>query len=105
MDWKNYAYIAAGLIADSSYTEEDLRKPIFDFMERFCHVRGYMDLTGIHAVNADARVATALGIREGDAVLSLDEVWYDFDGEPLLFAKEYYREGLLTHTILRKRID
>ena len=98
-------YIAAKLIADRSYTEEDLSKPIFDFLERFCRVRGCMDLTGIHAANADARVATALGVREGDAVLMLDEVWYDFDGEPILFAKEYYREGMLTHTILRKRIE
>ena len=98
-------YIAANLITDKSYTEEDLSKPIFDFLERFCRARGCMDLTGIHAVNADARVATALGIREGDAVLSLDEVWYNFDGEPILFAKEYYREGMLTHTILRKRIE
>lgn len=87
------------------YDKEVLNRPIFDFLQNNCDLQCYMDLTDIHAVNADRETAAALGIEEGTAVLKLDEVWFDFDGAPLFYALEYYREGLLTHTILRKRLD
>lgn len=96
-------YIPMQLVRSRSYTEEDLKVPIFDFLNRFCSVEGCMDLTELHARNATEKVADALEIPVGTAVLNFDEIWYDFDGVPILYADEYYREGLITHTILRKR--
>ena len=96
-------YIPLHLLKKQDYTEEDLKKPIFDFLRNFCGTEGCMDLTGIHARNADGNVAALLEVPVGTAVLNFDEVWYDFDGTPILYADEYYREGMITHTILRKR--
>lgn len=96
-------YIPMYLVKNKNYTENDLKNPIFDFLRNFCGTEGCMDLTGIHARNADGDVAALLEIEPGTAVLNFDEVWYDFDGTPILYADEYYREGMITHTILRKR--
>ena len=38
------------------------------------------------------------------ALLYLDERGYNFQGEVILRSREYYREGMLHHTILRKKI-
>ena len=96
-------YIPLQLLRRTDYTEDDLKQPIFDFLQHFCGTNGSMDLTAIHARNASETVAAVLEITPGDAVLNFDEVWYDFDGVPILYADEYYREGIVTHTILRKR--
>lgn len=96
-------YIPAQLLRSRDYTERDLREPIFDFLRQFCGIEGCMDLTELHARNAPQLVADALELEPGTAVLNFDEVWYDFDGNPILYADEFYREGMITHTILRKR--
>ena len=96
-------YIPASLIQDHSYTAEDLKKPIFSFLRDFCSIEGYMDLTDLHAANANEKLAELLELEQGTALLRFDEVWYDFEGMPILYALEYYREGMITHTILRKR--
>ena len=64
-----------------------------------------MDLTEIHAVNADERLAAELQVPQGAALLHLNERGFDFCGNLLLCSQEYYREGILTHTILRKKIE
>jgi len=96
-------YIPTQLLRSTDYTEDDLKQPIFDFLQLFCGTNGSMDLTALHARNASEAVAAELEIAPGTAVLNFDEVWYDFDGVPILYADEYYREGIVTHTILRKR--
>lgn len=94
----------ARLIRDTHYTMEDLQTPIFDFLQKFCGVEIYMDLSQIHAVNADEFLAQMLNVPKGAALLHLDERGYSIDGELLLYSSEYYREGIIDHTILRKKI-
>lgn len=96
-------YIPAAAIRDESYTAEDLKSPIFEFLSKYCGLEGAMDLTDLHAANAKGDVAERLSIPEGAAVLRFDEVWYEFGGTPILYAREFYREGMVTHTILRNR--
>ena len=95
--------ISKSLIVDDSYTEEDLKETIFEFMEKFCDTSVYMDLTEMCAVNADAELAGILDIPEGSAVLHFNEHGYDFRGKLILCSKEYYREGIFHHTVLRKK--
>lgn len=96
-------YIPASFIRDTGYTAKDLEAPIFDFLKKFCDLEGAMDLTDLHASNASGEVAQRLAVEEGTAVLRFDEVWYEFGGMPILFAREFYRDGMVTHTILRNR--
>ena len=95
----------ASLICESSYTEADLQRPIFFFLRNFCCTDVFMDLSEIHAVNADELLAKELQVPQGTALLHLNERGYDFCGHLILNSQEYYREGILTHTILRKKIE
>ena len=92
------------LIGSKPYTMEDLQTPIFDFLHRFCGIDIYMDLTEINAVNADETLSDMLKVPKGTALLHLDERGYTLDGRLVLYSSEYYRNGILNHTILRKKI-
>lgn len=96
---------AVSLIKDSDYAESELHKPIFYFLEKYCREDVSLDLTEIHAVNADQLLASELNVPIGTALLHLDEIGHNLLGFPILYSCEYYREGLITHTILRKKID
>ena len=96
--------IPQSLIRQNNYTEEDFKKPIFEFMEKFCLAEVYMAVSEVHAENATGQIAKGLQIPDGTAVLHLKEAEFDFLGIPILYSSEYYREGIITHTILRKRI-
>lgn len=96
--------IARSIVTNDKYDDAFLSRPIFDFLETYCDTNVFMDLTDIHAVVADAVTASMLQIKEGDPVLYMDEVGYTFRGKPVLASDEYYREGLIKQTVLRKKI-
>ena len=54
-----------------------------------------MDLTEVRAVAADSRLAAVFNTAEGTPLLHMDEVGYNFWGEPILMSKEYYMDCLL----------
>ena len=92
------------LVLKNDYSLENLQKPIFDFLKNYCGTEVYMDLTEMHAVNADDILAEILDVPPGTALLHLNERGYSFEGRLVLYSSEYYREGILKHTILRKKI-
>ena len=97
-------HISFQLIRDYSYQREDLEKPIFYFLEKFCNTDVYMDLTVIRPVLTDERLAGIFATRPGEPLLRMDEVGYDIDGRRVLYSEEYYIDGVLEHTMLRKKI-
>ena len=97
-------YLAKKLIVNMSYRKEDLQCPVFDFLRKFCGTDVYMDLTEMHAVNADKTLARWMQIPEGTAVLHLNERGYNLSGKVVLCSREFYRENILNHTILRIKI-
>ena len=96
---------SSSLIRNMNYEESELHKPIFDFLKTYCEEDVFFDLTEIHAVNADKLLAAELQVSKGTALLHLDEIGHNVLGKPILYSSEYYREGIITHTILRKKID
>lgn len=92
------------IIADRECSDSEFEAPIFDFLRSHCKKEIMMDLTDIHALAASGEVSRALEVREGEPVLYLDEAGYDLYGKPVLHSDEYYREGIITQTILRKKI-
>jgi len=97
-------YVSFSLIQNYSYNREDFEKPIFYFLEKFCGVEVYMDLTEVRPVLASEYLAGHLAIPEGTPLLHLDEIGYDIDGRRVLYSDEYFVDGILKHTILRKKI-
>lgn len=107
-DWLPAIYcvdsFAKSLVVDDGYTEENLGEPIFDFLKKYCDTEVYMDLTEVKAIAAEGDVAVCFGIAYGTPLLFMDEVGYNFKGEPVLHSSEYYNNGIITHMVLRKKI-
>ena len=53
---------------------------------------------------ADAERADVFQIPQGSPLLYIDELGYNFVGQPILYSQEYYANGIFKHTILRKKI-
>ena len=81
-----------------------LKEPVFKFIEQCCEQEIYMDLTEIRAVAAGEDLAEILNVDRQAPLLYMDEIGYSFMGEPLLYSREYYVDGILSHKILRKKI-
>ena len=86
------------------YTREDFQMVIFSFLQEFCHVNAYMDLTELHAVAADAHTAAALEIPVGTPLLNMEEVDFDIEGSPVFYSDQYFVDGIICQTVLRKKL-
>ena len=95
---------AKALIQEENYTLQDLKRPIFDFLQQFCGVSAYLDLTDLKPIVADAVLSDLLKIPVGAPLLLMDEVDYDIDGNPVFCSKEYFVDGIFRHTVLRKKL-
>ena len=95
--------IHKGLI-HSPYTQKDLLDPIFHFLQHFCSLTPYMDLTELKAVAADSRLAQAFQISEGSPLLRMEEVDYSVDGRPVMCSIQHFADGIIRHTVMRKKL-
>lgn len=91
-------------LAQGDYTISDLKLPIFHFLQRFCNVSCYMDLTELRPAVADAALAEILELPVGTPLLNMEEVNFDIDGKAILYSSEYFVDGLFHHTVLRKKL-
>lgn len=96
-------YIPCALIKDKTYTVADLEAPIFYFLKRFCGVEAYMDLTEIRAVRARGAAAEMLCAAPDEPLVYMDELDYDIDGRIVLYAPQYFANGPIRHTVMRKK--
>lgn len=96
--------VFAKSLIKKDYTTEDCKQLIFHFMEEFCDVSAYMDLTDLCPVVADAPLAQQLQIPIGTPVLNLKEVDFDIDGNPIFCSYQYFVDGIVRHTVLRKKL-
>ena len=87
-----------------SYTIKDLKLPIFHFLQQFCGVYPYLDLTDLQPVVADAALAEIFQVPMGTPLLHMDEVDYDIDGRPVFCSTEYFIDGIFRHTVMRKKL-
>ena len=96
--------ILAKALVRQVYTEEDFRAPIFHFLQEFCGVLAYMDLTDIRPTVADTQLAEVFQVPEGSPLLQMDELDFDIDGNPVFFSREYFADGIFRHTVMRKKL-
>lgn len=91
-------------LVKGDYTESDLKRPIFHFLQEFCGVYPYLDLADIRAVAADDALAEIFQIPVGSPLLNMDEVDYDIDGNPVFCSMEYFADGYFRHAVMRKKL-
>lgn len=97
-------YISETLIRNKNYNSDVLDEPIFNFIEKYCDTEIFMDLSEIKAILADDELSKIFNINVGSPILYMDEVGYNLYGQPVLYSREYYKEGMFKHVILRKKI-
>ena len=95
--------LAKGLVKHD-YTYRDLKRPIFSFLGEFCEVYPYLDLTDLHAVAADEKLAEIFSISVGTPLLNMEELDYNIEGCPIFFSRQYFVDSVFTHTVLRKKL-
>ena len=96
-------YIDCGKIRDDAYDKSALVMPIFHFLEEYCGLTAAMDLTEIRPAAADKELAAIFKVEVGTPLLFMDEVDYDIEGHPILCSYEYYVDGIIKHTVMRKK--
>lgn len=87
-----------------SYALEDLKPSIFHFLNNFCDIEAYMDLTQLHPVLANDVLAKALLVSKGTPLLNMEEVDYDIDGNIVFYSSQYFIDEVFEQTILRKKL-
>ena len=94
--------IVPSTLVQCTYDVAQARRPIYEFLEDCCkHILSYY-LSDIVPVVADAPLAERLGIEAGQAVLGFDEVGYDAEGHPLLWARSWFRDDRLRFRLIRR---
>lgn len=91
-------------LVKGNYTIKDLKLPIFHFLQQFCGIYPYLDLTDLKPITADAALAETLDVEIGAPVLYMDEVDFYIDGKPVFCSQEYFADGFFRHTVLRKKL-
>ena len=85
-------------------TVEDYKLPVLHFLQKFCGISAYLDLTDVRPAMADERLAEIFQVRQGTPLLNMDEVDFDIDGNPVFCSDEYYVDGIIRHTVMRKKL-
>ena len=91
-------------LAKGNYTIKDFKLPIFHFLQQFCGIVPYMDLTDVRPAVADAALAEVFQVPMGSPLLNMDEVDFDIDGKPVFCSNEYFADGIFRHTVMRKKL-
>jgi GntR family transcriptional regulator len=96
-------HIPEGLI-NRPYTVEDLAAPVFEFIAEFSgqHLSYY--LSDIVPVLAQGSLAERLHVPSPTGLLSLEEIGYNEDNEPILKAQSYFRDDLLRLRLIRRSV-
>lgn len=82
----------------------ELSKPIFAFLKDCCGKDAYLDVTEVKPCAASSAVAQRLNVKEGTPLLYMDEVDFDFEGLPVMYSKQYFVDGIIAHTVVRRKI-
>ena len=77
--------------------------PFFRFLKDCCDIVPYMDLTDLHPAAADRKLAEVFHVAEGTPLLNMDEVDFDIDGQPVFCSDEYFIDGIIRLTAMRKK--
>lgn len=91
-------------ICSETYTIADYCRPVFELLETHCGHRLNYYLSELVPVAADGHLAQILAIPQGTALISLEEVGYDDENAPVLWARSYFRDDLLRFRLIRRGV-
>ena len=84
------------------YDPEELKEPIWHFIDRRCHRRIKYVLSELLPAVADDELSGLLQLQPGSPLLKFIEVFYDVKNEPLVLAYIHFNAALIHFHALRK---
>ncbi len=77
--------------------------PIYDLLEHCCQRRLSYYLSEIVPVTAENGIAARLEIEPATTLLLFDEIGYDVNNQPILWARSWFRDDRIRFRIIRRR--
>lgn len=93
--------IPANLV-NQAYRDEELRGPVYAFLEKRCGQRLDHNIAEILPVVADERVSELLDCLVGSPLHYFEEIGFNGAGVPIIYSEEYYRPEYFSFHIIRK---
>ncbi len=97
-------YVPKDNVPNRQYSSRHFQPSIFTFLKKYQNTEVYVSLSEIRALGADKNTAKHLALPVGSPVLCLEDLGFDFWGEPILLTKSYVVDRVIKHMILRKKI-
>ncbi|HEX7557035.1 MAG TPA: GntR family transcriptional regulator [Leptolinea sp.] len=88
-------------IIKNSYSQEALNLPILQFLDQYCSQQYAYAVADISASVADDALDQLLLVGVGKPLLCFDEVFYNYEGTPLVCATNHYNDKMLRLRVLR----
>lgn len=95
-------YLPLSLFDGMNYMDIDWSMPIFDILDHYCGLIVVTDIAKVYATNATPAIRTKLALKEGAALMMLDEIGYCKLSRPVMCSYEYYT-NFFEFTMLRKK--
>ncbi|HHB90885.1 MAG TPA: GntR family transcriptional regulator [Anaerolineae bacterium] len=83
--------------------ETHVRQPIYDLLATCCHRELSYYLTELVPARADETLAMHLDISVGTPMLAFDEIGYDAQHQPLIWARSWFRDDRIRFRLIRRR--
>jgi GntR family transcriptional regulator len=91
-------------ICDKVFPADDYRLPVFQLLEIHCRHRLNYYLSEIVPVSAGKQLSETLAIPVRKPLISLEEVGYNDENEPILWASSFFRDDLLRFRLIRRGV-
>ena len=88
-------------IIKKPYPQDALTMPILRFLDQYCGQQYAYAVADISATIADETLDKILHVGVGKPLLCFDEIFYNLDGDPLVFAANHYNDKMLRLRVLR----
>lgn len=87
------------------YVVDDLEAPIFEFLAQFGEQHLSYYLSDIVPTIASESVGSALQVPSGTPIITLEEIGYNDENEPILKAYSYFRDDLMRLRLIRRKVS
>ena len=86
------------------YPGGELKKPIYSFLETYCDVHVSQIMAEIIPDTVDESLARKMDMEVGQPLLRFEEINFDQDNRPVLFARIYYNYDYVHFSVLRSKV-
>ncbi|HOA25517.1 MAG: GntR family transcriptional regulator [Aggregatilineales bacterium] len=91
-------------LIQSPYTEEELQRPIFDFLKTHCNESVVNVWAEIIPEIAEEELTRLLEVDPCKPLIRLEEVSFNSLNLPILFSRVYYKDQFIRFSVLRKKV-